>query len=226
MSDEELAKYRVIAGTAGSVPSAGPHLDAPTLARVQSGADDTGLDEAYRHLSTCAVCRARIVEDHADVARVRTNVTSLAPKRARWLAPLLVAAVVAAAAVTVVRSGRPNLPAEVSLVQRSYVATMGSGSVSSVASDRNLELSFEAPAGLEGALVLFDGAQRVEPVRWFERDGRTLRLALAPRLLPPGTREALLYIGSHAAVERALATTDVAIAGRAGVRVQRVVLGP
>lgn len=203
------------------------HLEEASLARLRSGDEDESLDAAYRHVASCAVCRARLTDAAPgkalmDAAMPSATVASSPipigsarkPARARsfvWM--MAAAAMIGVIALLLWRTPRKDAPLLVT--QRSFVGTMGTSSSSAVVppSDRNVELTLESDAET-AVVVMCDGASgvRIQSARPFVRDARgKLTVVLAPRLFgplthPPGEARAWIFAGSESGVQRVLTT--------------------
>lgn len=203
----------------GAAPAspAGAHLASDVLARLR-GDDERDEDaDAFRHLASCAVCRARMVETEA-IAIPSAVEARVVPIRRRWWPILAAAAAFLLVALALLR--KPEAP-KIAVSTRPFVGMMGTASASNVApADMDLEVSFPA-TGVEAAtLLIVSGEQRTEIA--FVRDGDVLRVAIAPRVYPPGTTGVVLA-GTAAAVKAvALAADPEAEAARRGVAAVRV----
>jgi hypothetical protein len=221
MSDED-ADVRALRERAVAAAPAEPsvhHVEEASLARMKSGDDDESLDDAYRHVASCAICRARLT----DAERGRELVAAALPAPPANVVPIRRSprtrtvgwALAAAAALGLVAMLLWRTPTQAPLVitQRSYVGTMGtSPAPSSVpAADRNVELTLEGNAD-SAVVVVCDGATgtKIFPAQPFTRDGRgKLLVVLAPRLFAPlrdpaGEARAWVFAGEGAAVQRVL----------------------
>lgn len=55
-------KMRMLARIAGAASKAPPHVEEPLIALIRDGDHSDDLDDAIRHVSDCAICRARLTE--------------------------------------------------------------------------------------------------------------------------------------------------------------------
>ncbi len=201
MSDEEslreLVSEAATAAAAAPAKPDGAHLGDEDLARLRAGEDDESLDGAYRHVASCAVCRARMTDAEAGKALVASVLTP-APAPALAPAPVSLAArrrvvgwwVAAAAAVLLIsvfalRSPRHTAP--LSITQRAFTGTMGTSpspsSSSLPASDRNVELTLDDDVEAASAIACDAEGRRLFDAQPFARDARgKLVLVLAPRV--------------------------------------------
>jgi hypothetical protein len=200
------------------------HLDDATLARLR-GDDERDEDaEAFRHLASCAICRARMVEDPAEARAAiepRAKVVPLAERRASGKVLVLVSGVVAVAAVVVIMVlalRRPHEAPPIALRAKSYAGTMGSGpapSASMQPRDLDYELSFDASANTAAKLIVIDAfGRQLLPVRPFERSGDRLQVVVAPRTFAKheGEARAIVIAGSEASVASASKDIEAAFA--------------
>jgi hypothetical protein len=77
--DKDIAALRELGREAAPVSSSHLHATDAELARLRADDESPGLDAAYRHLATCAVCRARLLDPVRLVERVSVAVR-LAPE--------------------------------------------------------------------------------------------------------------------------------------------------
>jgi hypothetical protein len=209
--DQDLAKLRALGLEAAPAAAPSAHVTDPQLARMRADDESVDLDPAYRHVSSCAACRARLLErvlpervatalalandgeGTPAVAPPGLDATS-APAPARVIALVLprrwlIALGVAAALALAVGAGilRPRDEERLAIAQRSYLGMMGradAGAATVAPEDADVELSFGAPSdGVGAALVAVDEAGNIlAPVRWFTRgEGGRLVAVVAPR---------------------------------------------
>jgi hypothetical protein len=201
------------------------HLDDETLARLRGDEERDEDAEAFRHLASCAICRARMVEDPKvvrDVARPPAKVIALSDRRASGKVLVAVSGVIVAAAVFVIMMlamRRPHEAPPIALRSRSYAGTMGGSSPAPSASmqprDLDYELSFDAPENTVAKLVLIDTfGRQLAPLRTFERAGGQLRVVVAPRTFAKheGEARAIVLAGGESAVAAASKDIDAAFA--------------
>jgi hypothetical protein len=250
--DELMARLHAVAERAAPASPSGPHLDAAELERVRAFDDDSALDTAYRHLSTCSACRARVTERsesaQPESARPRSTRRAAASSSPAWRRP----AWAAAAAIALIGVGyavgrEPPLPEALAVTQRAYAGVMGPDSSTGAPADStNLELSFVSKAELRAFLLPCsrDGAL-LAPPRWFEReDSNRFVVVVAPRTFrahsgeifgfvvwgaPDSAREAAGRVSERLSRTTSLAATERelrSLANERGARLQKLRLAP
>jgi hypothetical protein len=214
-------------------------------------ADDATLAielEAWQALEAKGAARTNVVplrrEHHASSASDASSARAARSRKATaygWGAAAAIVLLVGAAMfVKTTPSDEP-----IAIAQRAYVGMMGEGdaAVAAVApEDRNVELSFAAPARAAAALVTIDAAGRpIAPVRGFTRgaDGR-LAVVIAPRTFAAHAgsavgrvlwgdadrvREAMAKLGEVKEARDGYEGFVRAEARAHGVRVERVTIG-
>lgn len=201
------------------------HLDDATLARLR-GDDERDEDaEAFRHLASCAVCRARLIEHPVEVRALSAppaRVIPISEKRVSGRSVVLVGGVLSVAAVILImvlalRRSTPEI-APLALRTKSYAGTMGSTPAPPTSvppRDLNYELAFDAPASAAARLVVIDRMGRsLAPMRAFERNGRELRVVIAPRMFAAheGEAQAIVVSGEGPATTAAASEIEAALA--------------
>lgn len=239
--DDDFVKLRARAVDAAPVPAEGAHLDAETIARIAAGDEDEGLDDAIRHVASCAVCRARLT-DGAEGKRVvaqasrSRELAAPAPKRSppsRAVVFAVAAALAIAAAFVVYRRTSTNDDERVAVTTRWFTGTMGTTSVAVPPEDRDVEVTI-ADEGRAAAVLLFDAnGKRAAAPRWLEPvEGKKLHVVLAPRLLGAAPLTALLVVGPNDAIATVVATdpTDLdrarSLATANALHVESIILRP
>jgi hypothetical protein len=220
MSDDDAslrALQERVAAAAPAQPSP-EHVDAAALVRMRNGDEDESLDDAYRHLASCAVCRARLTDEErgrelveATFSPAPAPIPIRKPVRTRTLGWALAAAA-ALGLVAILLWRTPRHEAPLVITQRSFVGTMGTSSTPSPlpAADRNVELTLEGDAEAAVVVVCDATGARIFPAQTFARDARgKLVVVLAPRLFgplrdPSNEARAWVFAGGGAAVQRVL----------------------
>jgi hypothetical protein len=201
------------------------HLDDETLARLRGDEERDEDAEAFRHLASCAICRARMVEDpkavHALSERAPAKVIPLSDRRASGKVLVAVSGVIVAAAVFVIMFlalRRPHEAPPIALRSRSYAGAMGSApapSASMAPRDLDYELSFDAQVNTVAKLIVIDTfGRQLSPVRSFERAGDQLKVVVAPRTFAKheGESRAIVVAGGESAVAGATKDIEAAFA--------------
>lgn len=201
------------------------HLDDETLARLRGDEERDEDADAFRHLASCAICRARMVEDPAAVRavmeRAPAKVIPLAERRTSGKVLVAVGGVFVAAAVFVIMflaMRRPHEPPPIALRARSYAGTMGSGAAPSPSlqpRDLDYDLSFDAPVNTAAKLVIIDTfGRQLAPMRSFERAGEQFHVVVAPRTFAKheGEARAIVLAGGESAVAAAAKDIEAAFA--------------
>lgn len=244
--DDDLSALRDRAAKAGAATSSNDHLDDPTLARFRAGEEDEALDDAFRHVASCAVCRARLTEGAEAKKLVETAtrpraIDAGAPARRdgartnRGRVVMTVGAIVLATAAAVLLWMRPSTnDAPVAVTQRWFVGTMGTSSAVLPPEDRDVELSLPDD-GRDAAVLVFDdrGKRLGNPV-WFERaEGRKMRAVIAPRTYAPAAKIVpLVLVGAHDDVATVIAAGAIdadrvrPLAAANRVHVETIALAP
>jgi hypothetical protein len=250
--ENEIERLRSLAAHAAPIGPRDAHLTEDELRRVKAGEPEgetvSALDDAHRHLASCSACRARLVESPLHVEAQLTRARKAAKQKGRITLYTL-----AAAALIVLGIGFARVrPAEepVTLVQRSYVGTMGATDTPRAIApeDRNVEILLRTTKRLEAAraLVIDDAGGILAGIPPFIPDPAdgALRTVIAPRMFPPragalhlvvvfgdenGVKRAVAQVSSPAHPRRSFAETDAEISRAAhdcGVRVERAAFGP
>ena len=194
--DVELRALAARAARAAPATSSGRHVSELELARMHRGDEDSSLDDAYRHVASCAVCRARLT----DAAAGRALVAAVMPKAKPKSRPLgyLLAAAAAFALVVIVLMRRSPDARPLTVTQRSFVGTMGSAPAPSISidpKDRNVELTVEDDAEAARAIVCDAEGRRISGDQVFTRGtGGKLALVLAPRTFAPHVGDARVWV--------------------------------
>lgn len=211
----------------------GAHLSDEQLGALRGGQDDdSALDAGFRHLASCAACRARLSEPSAQVtALVDRSAKPEAPAGAKktsvlrrpWLAGFAVAAGVL---LVFLMAGRGEKAPLATLSQRPYVGVMGSNSEPGVGvapEDRNIELRLQG-SGIDAARVLTVDSNGAVIAPWiaFRPEPAGLRALLAPRAFRPHAGElfAIVVYGEAAAVASAAASSDLHASSLSDLRAQ------
>ncbi|MGZ3423882.1 MAG: hypothetical protein ACXVEE_38825 [Polyangiales bacterium] len=203
------------------------HLDDATLARLRGDEERDEDADAFRHLASCAICRARMAEDSAEVraltaaSETKAKVIPISDRRVGGKVLVLVSGVLAAAAIIVIMVlglRRPHESPPIALRTKSYTGTMGSSpppSVSAAPGDMDYELSFDAPPNLTAKLIVIDAfGHALAPVRSFERAGAELKVVVAPRTFAKheGGARAIVLAGGETSMAAATKEIDAAFA--------------
>lgn len=223
--DEEMRALAAQAARAAPATSSGTHVSDFELARMRRDDEDASLDDAYRHVASCAVCRARLTDAEAGRALVdaampkpppKTGLTRTSPPKSRTLGWLLAAAAALALVLLVFfRGARDGGPLVVT--QRSFVGTMGTGPAPSISADprdRNVELTLEADAESALAVVCDADGRRIAADQPFAKDARgKLVVVLAPRTFAAhvGTVRVWVFAGSAVALKGAVPSAGASL---------------
>lgn len=246
--DDVASRLAAIVERAAPTDAASAHVASRELERVRSGDEGAELEASYRHLASCASCRARLA------AQVASDVTATgqeasAPPRvvARGRRPSRLAWAALAAAVLIalgfVLVPRERMPDRLVIVQRPYSGIMGSQQAESPGTHTNLELSFFANAHVTAFLVpCGEGGELLSAPIWFMTEGGDrATVTVAPRAFAQGSGKVVAFVvwGKGAAVHavalrvnslappvsRALTERRITeLAQEHGARVQRVEL--
>ncbi len=230
MTDELARRAKDAAPAAPS----GEHLGEAALVALRARGESAALadrDEdadAYRHLASCAACRARMAslakgaDEAAAVQRLvdvergdETKATGkVIPLKRRSLgaplAMLAAAAVLIFAVTALVRRSSEGLEVRT----RSYAGTMGSAEdAANVApGDKNVEIYFESKDPVAARLIVLDEkGNKLAPARAFTREGTKMRVVVAPRTFAAheGKAQGFVVAGTEAIVA---ATAEEAMA--------------
>lgn len=169
-----------------------PHVGEAELLQIRAGGAEPTLDSSYRHLASCASCRARLLELSREARAKPPTPGSVLPRRPRHSRPSARAAAWAAAAVTLLGLGyaithRAHLPERLAIAQRPYAGLMGSSEANTPNENTNIELAFRAEADLAAVVVPWDETGKIlSPPQWFvnESSGRAV-VVLVPRTFLP-----------------------------------------
>jgi hypothetical protein len=249
--EHEMEALQALGAEAAPAQGPLPHVPDAELARIRVGDESEALSAAYRHVASCAVCRARVLEPALPepIARAlrgassgaRAPVAALALPRRRGPFLALFAAAAGVALVVGVGAFLRRDEGPVTISQRAYVGMMGADDADAPAvgaEDADVELSFAAPPGVAAAVVVVDsGGRALSPVRSFARpQGGRLVAVLAPRTFAAhaGPAFGLIVMGDSSRVREAaegvgtgafgsVDAAEEAIRARGlGVRVERV----
>jgi hypothetical protein len=221
MTRDIEALEKLAAAASPSVPE-GNHLSEAELAALRIDDESSSLEEAYRHLASCAACRARLSEPSRDVRALVESVPPEAPQDAKlsdagprarnWSsAARLGAGLALAASVAIVFGITRGAGREPLLIQRSFVGVMGESPAPSstvAVRDRNLELDLEGKSIEAARLLIVDSNGRVlAPWLILRPASSGLRVVLARRTLAPhrGTLHAIIVYGGASSVANAVA---------------------
>jgi hypothetical protein len=190
--DDLASRLAAVAEQAVPAVALSPHVSELELTQIRSGSEESALEASYRHLASCASCRARLLEVSIEARAVSSAERSVQPQRARQSAALARSLGWAAAAVTVLGLGylmtqRPLVPERLAVAQRPYTGLMGSASPAPPREKTNIELAFTADADFGAFVVPWDEQGKVlSAPQWFAREssGRTV-VVLAPRTFLP-----------------------------------------
>lgn len=216
MSDDILAALRARARDAAPAAPGGAHLDEVVLARVRAGEESESLDDAYRHVASCAICRARLTDDARGEALVRAAFPAPAAVVARARRPaarsfgylLAAAAMLSIVALLFVR--KPAAPLPLVVTQRSFVGTMGSTTAHTPVpvDDRNVELAIDEKVEAAVVVACDEAGRRISAPETFQRNalGR-LVVVLAPRTFEAhvGAPRAWIFAGPTSGVTKTTA---------------------
>jgi hypothetical protein len=220
MTRDVEALEKLAAAASPSVPE-GNHLSEAELAALRIEDESSSLGEAYRHLASCAACRARVSEPSRDVEALVESVPSEARQDAKVIeagprvsnrnsAARFGAGLALAASVAIVWSVTRGSGREPLLRQRSFAGVVGESAApsSTAVPGRNLELDLDGKTIEAARLLIVDSSGHVlAPWLILRPTDSGLRVVLARRSLAAhrGTLHAIIVYGGATSVANAVA---------------------